>query len=374
MREDRFNDYDLNAILEDNESIDDTDDYDLDEILDDSEEVALADKLKNFNLTSKRVLAPAGVLVLLILLSGFIWNPFGDTPWFLPSAEDLNLSSPLDNPLFQPPSDEDEVIVFGEDEEEIIDLTGIAPVNLFDWQSVPADSNVFTYEQLEFAIMREVRQGRWTNIWSAFNILHSEEAGFTMDIDERYLEDGQLNPNWTIVTREHLTTFLADAIHRLINPVYGGWYELQHGENFPNNSSRQPVIENAFGNAEIFTDEFLDSIMENTRMTPILADWQGDNFGLDVLLDAPNPRWFGEIVRISANREFDVDGPGYFEFDEGVAPLFWPMRVVVEVEVEFAAWTEYGTRRWMYGTLNLVIDNVHEVGFRISNAILVMED
>lgn len=240
------------------------------------------------------IISFGAILLTAVLTFGLIWNPFSEYPWFRSSDNgDSHNASPLDNPNFRLPtenedngndSDDEKNLANGindeeNSEEEQLQEEIFAPtvedIALVAWQAQPADS--MSQEQLNNHIRQELHQGSMNNILLATNR--------TTDQDE-------------------LSIFLAGFLQRLLNPVHGGWLELQTNNELVAHSQRALIIEEAFGNANIFSDELLDRFLEHTMAIPLFDYWhlsyasKEATYGKEAI-------WIGEVRSLSVNEAID---------------------------------------------------------------------
>jgi len=120
---------------------------------------------------------------------------------------------------------------------------------------------------------------------SATAWMPSKEAGdwegappvFTNNVWEEYLEDGTKNNRYSYTLKEDYLIAYASYTQQLINPTFGKWIFSQRY------TPAKPMKDNSDLNVlqDIFSDEWWENnISENDYSSlPILADWNGDNFG-----------------------------------------------------------------------------------------------
>lgn len=154
----------------------------------------------------------------------------------------------------------------------------------------PAEANVRYYI--------EQRQRDTEDVGSASLFFPSRDAGYTNNPDNYELEDGSFNPLYSYVLAEDVQYFYGHHLQRLLNPVYGNWWQAQLGSDSPNR-----FAEGVYELEDMFSSEWWEEnvVNGNPSNLPIMADFNGDNFGgMDL---AVGPRWFGEITghEISVN-------------------------------------------------------------------------
>ena len=101
---------------------------------------------------------------------------------------------------------------------------------------------------------------------------------YTSNIEEQYMDDNTLNPYFSYTLREDYVFAYSTYINRLINPVFGNWVFAQM--HYPS----APMIDNTEFEklSDMFSRGWWDENVvpaQNYSALPVLADWEGDNFG-----------------------------------------------------------------------------------------------
>lgn len=159
-----------------------------------------------------------------------------------------------------------------------------------------------------------------------FQMLPSEEGGFTADPNKAYNDDGSLNPLYTMWTQELFTTQVGYHLEKLLNPEFGGWSTYQ----FPDDGGSGKF--NINNMRDSFTDSWLEkfdaanSAGKASTVMPVLADWNGDNFGRDDLLDTVSVRWYGNVTGYTYDFDYNQETQRY--------------SVNAKYDVSYTAWTK----------------------------------
>lgn len=125
--------------------------------------------------------------------------------------------------------------------------------------------------------------------------LPSEEAGYTSNLEDMFLENGDYNPMFSYITQENFSKELLTLLESIVNPVFGNWNDFFN--------SGDPA---AFDKNEAL-NIFLPETLDNTSPTdlPLLVDPSGNGFGMK-----------GERFNMILN---SVDND--FNFDDGVVSV-----------------------------------------------------
>ncbi|WP_022873881.1 hypothetical protein [Nesterenkonia alba] len=182
-----------------------------------------------------------------------------------------------------------------------------------------ADSSVRYYIEQRGAEVDGVGSSTSGNSGGVASMFPSRDAGYTNNYD-LYQIDGQYNPMYSYVLAEDVQFFYGHHLQRLLNPVYGNWWEAQMGNEYPYRH-----VGSIGGLQDMFHPDWWEENVVNGgyENVPVLADWNGDNFGNDELTDGP--RWFGEIrshnVSLGSNDRitstFQVRWTAYTSDDSG---------------------------------------------------------
>lgn len=107
----------------------------------------------------------------------------------------------------------------------------------------------------------------------------SANPNLTDDESKAYNADKSMNPNYSFLTAENVSTQVRDDIERIINPIYGGWAALQSPSTLNNNA--KPIA----GFADMFTSAdgkastvSSSSVADSSKILPLFADWSANNF------------------------------------------------------------------------------------------------
>lgn len=107
----------------------------------------------------------------------------------------------------------------------------------------------------------------------------SANPNLTDDESNAYNSDKSMNPNYSFLTAENVSTQVRDDIERIINPIYGGWAALQSPSTLNNNA--KPIA----GFADMFTSAdgkastvSSSSVADSSKILPLFADWSANNF------------------------------------------------------------------------------------------------
>lgn len=178
------------------------------------------------------------------------------------------------------------------------------PIKVESWADAPFDSNLVNKDKVMDGA-EEYADNLGVN--NAFGLLPSEELGYTSDVNKVENADGTLNPWYSYQTKENMEYVFSTYTQRLINPIYGNWYMLPIG---------QPgQVEASFNEAtfkDMFTEDWWNKNIDanNHKQIPIMADWNGDNFGGLDLKDTGKGVFFGEIKSTNVEMEDAQSGNG----------------------------------------------------------------
>jgi archaellum component FlaF (FlaF/FlaG flagellin family) len=107
----------------------------------------------------------------------------------------------------------------------------------------------------------------------------SANPNLTDDESKAYNADKSMNPNYSFLTAENVSTQVRDDIERIINPIYGGWATLQSASSL--NNSDKPIA----GFADMFTSAdgkasavSSASVADSSKILPLFADWGANDF------------------------------------------------------------------------------------------------
>lgn len=164
----------------------------------------------------------------------------------------------------------------------------------------------------------------------------SESTGFTSDPRKARLAGGALNPAYTTLTAEDFRYSLGVALERFVNPVYGGW---QGGQYPKTNESYSPISTASFSN--LFTSSWVkaNASKKPQEVLPLLADWQGNDYGMSGTLLQTGPRWMGKVTGTTV--ELTKDANSQITGGKVVAT------------VRYTAWTESQSKVTKDGVITL---------------------
>lgn len=230
----------------------------------------------------------------------------------------------------------------GEENPEDSDTTGGYG---HSWNYEEVDPNDFSWNNSDARYYIEQTQRELVqDISFAFP---SRAAGFTNNPEHYTLEGGSYNPMYSYVLAEDVEYFFGHHLQRLLNPLYGGWWHAQLGNDFESRTV------NAGEFVDMFTESYWeDNIVEgDVSNLPIYADWDGDNFGGRELTDGP--RWFGEIESMENSVNEDT--------------------ITSVIEVEYTSFNANGGRENSNGTLELTIVPNPDEGASVNNRLVISE-
>lgn len=168
------------------------------------------------------------------------------------------------------------------------------PVSYEDWELHPASQLDDQNKPLE-------KMAR-IDFFGTTTELPSEADGFTSDPSQITDKDGGLNPLYSVWTDEGLKREIANILERFTNPSFGGWGEFQAPS-----ENQMPV----YFFDDIFTKDWLKANADKNAkdVLPVLADWEGDNYGGLPLTDGL--RWIGEVESGSLTTVYNPETLSY---------------------------------------------------------------
>lgn len=162
------------------------------------------------------------------------------------------------------------------------------PFKMADWQkywSNPDASN-FTKKQSDY--FRSAVAD--TKFYAKADMSLLSGDNITSDTSKAMDEKGIPNPDFAYVTGDLFFNESGDILHRLLNPLYGGWADYQFADaNAAKNFNTAPF-------RGVFTDKLLNKFSgKNLTQFPVYADWAGNDYGRDDLVPIAPARWFGKV-------------------------------------------------------------------------------
>lgn len=163
----------------------------------------------------------------------------------------------------------------------------------------------------------------------------SEEAGFTSDDNQQFDSSGNPNPFYSYWTAEEFQSYSHSYVERLMNPIYGGWARFQ----FPTYPANQTLDFSLF--EDMFSDKYTSENQNKkySEYLPIMADWNGDNYGGVNNLLSEGSRWYGTTSDVEVVPEFDNNIQQYI--------------VHYNAKVTFTSWTQDQSKLEKNGVLEL---------------------
>lgn len=139
------------------------------------------------------------------------------------------------------------------------------------------------------------------DVFMAPTDLPLESAGYTDDPEKMDNEDGSLNVMFTTITEESYLKQLARIVEIFLNPVFGGWENLQYP------SDTDYLVEGMIGYP--FTEEWLfENASKNAKeVFPIYSDINNDDYGLSGKIREKGPRWIGDLTSGSLEMTFNEE-------------------------------------------------------------------
>lgn len=216
-----------------------------------------------------------------------------------------------------------------------------SPIKKEKWQ---LESSAFTEEERK-ETLKSIPED--SPLFSSGIPLPSEASGFTNDPEKQFTENGELNVTYSYWTKESFERDLFDHIETLINPIYGGWGDLQI-PGFEEGEITQ-ISKNA-----MFSQKFIEAHQgqKASSWLPIYADWNQDNYGLGDKLPALSYRWIGEVD--SSELHFDYDHENSHYVVDG------------KVNIKFTTWTADKNKLEKNGVISFkAVPGEAELGNRI---------
>lgn len=258
--------------------------------------VVLPKSSKNDN---KNIVLLSAIGVLLVIVLGvlawfFVFAPKGEHQVSNAGTEEITQSGPQSSAIVY----EDDL---GEAENE-----AIFPRPYQEWETV-------NEEFLEDGML-PLAKNATIDVFMSSTGLPTEDAGYTSDLEQLANEDGSLNTMFSTWTEESFFRQLAKTVEIFLNPVFGGWENLQ----YPDGSS---VLLISDTEGYPFTENWLEAHSEDLAAValPVFADKNADNYGLEGEIVEYGPRWIGDITTGSLEMNFDDETQNYAgEFNANV--------------------------------------------------------
>lgn len=224
----------------------------------------------------------------------------------------------------------------------------VLPIDQKPWQEKPYGAG--NKDEMNQEILKQVSD---TSIGTSANTLPSESAGYTSNTELETLPDGSINPDFSYWTLETYSAEVGSYIERLINPTFGGWSSAQYASSPANKSLNYDEL------ADMFTSDWLIANADKpySEYMPVFADWNGNNYGMDNLLET-GPRWYGEVVDSTSEFVFDDEKEQY--------------TVDLTANIKFTAWGKDESKLEKTGTLTLkLVSNADGLNDNSSNRVLI---
>jgi len=315
-----------------------------------SKDPILQDKLNRQKKHKVIIGSIGGVLTMSILLVLVLFNTGGAIDEYLPQQIEESVLLPVTaEELYSEDvieaSDSDQTLL--EVEETEWWLGGVSfPARVPAWQTDYWQNISDLEEQVVRYIANE------TDLNAQLFEIPAFEHGFHNNPDEEYFY-GNLDPLFSPVIREELTSFVMLSAARFVNPVFGGWIDASFGENFDDTV-------NEF--SDLFTSEFLSEINQNPTLLPIFADWNNDDYEMSETLLPDHIRWVGVIDNSSIEARFVPN-------HDDVHKLYF------SANATFHAWTQDQKIITKNGVLAFTVNTAvsGESFYKISAAELILE-
>lgn len=184
----------------------------------------------------------------------------------------------------------------------ISDPNAALPFRLADWQRAwgEVDATAFSKKQSDY--FRGMVDGTALQAKTDVTLLQGD-TWTTNPKDAVDPKTGLPNSDYAYVTGDLFINESGDALHRMLNPLYGGWGAYQFSEA---KASKSFNVEPFRG---IFSDHFLNKFSNKKNLSnfPVYADWKGNNYGRNDLIPVAPARWLGKVnsadVVISYSKE-----------------------------------------------------------------------
>ena len=162
-------------------------------------------------------------------------------------------------------------------------------------------------------------QGTWDGAGTAY----------TNKIEDKFINDNVINPEYAYALKEDYVEAYSTYVQRLINPTFGEWIFAQKyspAESVKNKAEYQVLN-------DMFSDEWwAANVKENEDYSaiPVLADWNGDNFG-GLEFAEPVPSRYGTffgVVNETEENYVTVETLGKDERDSEILKIDTPVKYV----------------------------------------------
>lgn len=183
---------------------------------------------------------------------------------------------------------------------------------------------------------------------------------YTNDASLEYLEDGTLNPQYSYTLQEDYLQAYSVYLQRLINPIFGDWYLAQGGNG-------TPMKTNAYFNGlvDMFSNDWWESNIEydvDYSAIPVMADWEGDNFGGLELAEVVPGRYGVFYGVVDEERQVTADSLG---MDERGAEI-----IKISTPIIYSAFGQNDELIELKGMLNLTLESNEDI-FNIHNRVVI---
>lgn len=246
------------------------------------------------------------------------------------------------------------------------------PIDVPKWSKQPFDvENILGDEKIYEELIKyaeEFQDIKASTAWMPSGIQGDWEGAppvFTNKVWEQTLEDGSNNPRYSYTLREDYLIAYTIYIQKLINPVFGEWVFYQRSipsKPYKDNEKYEifkKMFSEAWWNTYIKTGEDYTSL-------PILADWDGDNFG-GLEFAEPEPGTYGTFYGVIHETEED------FVTAETIGPDNQGSEMIkISTPIKYVAFDKHKKSIEKYGTIKLILGSNDDVS-EANNRVIIMD-
>lgn len=206
------------------------------------------------------------------------------------------------------------------------------PVDVPEWTKQPFSLESIVEDEKTLAKAHEFAESiqaiQSSLSWMPSGELLNDEEGYTNDIAEEFIGDNIPNPDYSYTLREDYLTAYSTYIQRLINPTFGDWIFAQRY------IPAQPMKDNNTYRvlSDMFSDEWWDNNIEENydySALPLLADWEGDNFGgLEFAQENSRYGTFFGVVNETEDDYVTIESLGVDERESEILKIDTPVKFV----------------------------------------------
>lgn len=209
------------------------------------------------------------------------------------------------------------------------------PVNVPEWTKQPFSiENVINNEDVlaevhEFA--ESISAVESSTAWMPSGVEGNWEGAapaYTNNIDEQFINDNIPNPDYSYTLREDYLSAYSVYIQRLINPTFGEWIFAQRyipASPMKDNNTYRVL-------SDMFSDEWWNNNIETDTdysSLPLLADWDGDNFGgLEFAQENSRYGTFFGVVNETEDEYVTVESLGQDDRESEILKIDTPVKFV----------------------------------------------